>query len=506
MGRYISGGSAGGTLTGPTGPFILRGLSGNAAIAGNDLLSIAANGQLFPATTSDYASVANSGGFAVAPTTVTAYGVLDQSRKIAFANSSSGDIFIATAYLATSYGMKIFKYSSSGALLASLILETSQVDTNSSPAVQQLSDGNLLVTWALTTTFVIKFMIFDTNLNIIQIKTTIANALVQYHDVIPLSSGGFAVCYMGASSALWLAIYDNTGTVVSAGTAISGSPVSQPIGRLAQMSNGNIFIGINSAGANKVLGYAINTNAGTQVASWTALDATTGSGNQWPEVIALPSGYVCTACFNGTNTKAFVLSNAGVLQGGAYSRAQGSGLNKLLTDGTNFWLCQSGTISLITYIPITGTGFFETVLPASSLVDAALERGYILYADVSSGVSRYLILTGGYLSASTTITNTGAGTPGALKLVGDFAMLLIGCISSTQLTVQKYINTAIVGIAQTAVAVNTPNTAVLYNEGPGGFTCNRLAGSIGKSFDHTVTTIVGNKGTLLGTSVTLKGI
>ncbi len=479
----------------------LRGKAGPLAIAVNDLVLQSQHGQLFPVKNADYAAAAPIGSAPCPNTAVSAYSSANQCRKSAIINPADGNIFIATAYFAPNYGFQIYKYSPLGVLLASRILETSQTDTNSSPIISQLSNGNLAVTWVNSTSFALKFMVLDTNLNIIKANTAIATCGNDYYDAIPLSAGGFAVSYMGGTSAAYLAIYDNSGTVVFAGAAISNSPVGNVVTRLAQQSGGNIVIAINSSTASKCIGHAINTITGTQVLAYVALDAISGSGNLFPE-LAVIAGYYCLACGDGTNTKAYVLNNAGALQGGAYSRAQTSAVNKLLTDGTAFWLFQYGTTAMTAYIPATGTGFVETagLWAAQGLADAVIDNGYIVVASPSA-IYTHQILAGGNLSYVATVTPT-IGSVTSLKAAGDLSVLAASAASTTAFAVQKYMSSAIVGVSQVAVAAGNAGNAVTYSIGPSAYLTNTVLGSNSKSFSHAG----GNKGVITNTSAYLFGI
>ncbi len=493
----------------------LSGKAGSLAINANDLLLLNQQGQLYSANVSDYAAVGNSGVAIIAATTVNAASVAISARKEVFINPLDASIFIVAP---SSGGLSIYKYSSAGTLLESLLID---ISSTGNVIVSQLSNGNLVIGWGADTGSLV-FTITDVNLSIIVTKVTVvaASLLGQAFDLIPLSGGGFAISY-GLSTGVYSAIYTNAGGVTYAPTLIAGTPTAGMAVKMAQLSNGNIAIAINSSVASNAIGHAIMSVTGTSVLAYTALSATTGTAYFYPE-IQIVNGFYCVAGWAGATAAtcvAYVLNNAGVLQGAPYSIAASgitlSSLYKLLSDGTNFeFLCRSGTSQAIAFIPITGTGYVTTTLAAlaGAPIDAFFDnRGFLVYSEGSATWVLEVLASGVVMLLYSLTAMTGLGTFNyiTVKPTGDFSLLILildATAGATIFGVQKYMNTAIVGVAQSTIAAGNAGTNVSYSMGPGGYPCNQVLGTVGKGFDHSATNIVGNKGTMLGGGISLKGI
>jgi len=131
--------------------------------------------------------------------------------------------------------------------------------------------------------------------------------------------------------------------------------------------------------------------------------------------------------------------------------------------------------------------------------DAAYDRGYILTLG-------YVF----YINPSTKVcTVAGTGLRGAYQIIigWDFSII---AVTISAFSIQKYLPMSIMGVSQQSIAAGNTGTNVLYSHGGGagknGYPCNSILGTVGKSFDHSAATIVGNKGTLLGSSVALEGV
>jgi hypothetical protein len=493
----------------------IQGNAGATAINQNDLLQLTASGNLYPVQKSDYAAIGNAATI-VANTTASSY-LANSSAKKDVVGTGDGGIIVAVPNSTSSVGILLQKYSASGALITSLVLD-STAQSLFSPCLQNLSNGSVAVAYSLQGN-TIKYAVLNQNLGIVAPVTTIttgASAYIDLIDVIPLSGGGFAVAY-AMPTGMFLAVYSNAGTVVSAGALISGSPTAGSstqilTPKMAQLSNGNIVIAIFSSQAGLVLGHAIYTAAGAMVLSYTVLDnasAASTSGVYRPQVSVL-NGYYCVAMLDSHNAVAYVLNNNGVLQGGAYSSANTSVDDVhslkcgLANDGTAFWFVQTG--GQITYIPVTGTGFIASTATLPTEIGAYIEGENLV---VGGSSDTYIFkISAGAVSLYSTVTNT-LGSWVTVMPIGDFSYCLYsGDTGSSTIvfTTQKYMNSAIVGISQSSVAAGNAGTLVPYSMGPGGYPCNAINGTVGKGFDHSATAIIGNKGTLLGNSAALQGI
>ncbi len=500
----------------------MQGKAGAAAITSNDLLTLNQFGQLHTAQVSDYAAVSASGASAVAAITVSSYAPTLISRKETFISPVDGSVFVVSTASGGAYGAVVSKFSAAGALIGSISLEN-QTYTSQSFIISQLSNGNLVVSWSTTGTATLNFAIIDINLLVVVSKTVISTAIADPHyDQIPLSGGGFAVIFTGTADGRgYLAIYNNTGAVTSAVSAISGGPTSYACAAMAQLSNGNIAIAINSMTASRALGHAICSAAGASVLAYTVLDSASSSvgAYAYPRISALP-GFYCCSTYDGANCVTYVLNNAGTLQGGALTQASTNNstantqLSQLINDGTGFWLVSRSQAPdiFVTYIPTSGTGFVttDTGIATASVVniDCFIERGFLVMHVNPSSIYVYKINATFNIYGLNTIALGAApfSVASAIKATGDFTVMLVTNTTTTSWGIVKYMNTAIVDIAQSSIAAGNAGTLLNYSEGPGGFLCNTLLGSVGKAFDNSATTIIGNKGTMLGNSVTLKGI
>ena len=487
----------------------LQGKVGSLAINANDVLELNHFGRLYTAAVSDYAASGNVGNAIVAATTVGVSCVVD-ARKAVIKNPVDGSVFIGSL---VSIAPTLFKFSTAGALLGNVTLDVGGENI----ILQLLTNGNVLAVWG-TAAGTLSFSVWDTNLNNVVPLTVVASGttlITAYFDALALSGGGFALAY-GLSTGATLAIYTNTGGVTAAPATVSGTPTAGIATKLCQQSGGNLAIAISSTAASHAAGHAIYSVAGVMILAYTNLSAGSNSAQMYPEISAI-ANYYCVAGYDGTNSVAYVLNNAGTLQGAPFSFASSvttSSVYQLLNDGTNFeFITRSGGVTALVFIPTTGTGYVTTLLGsiASGPIAAFYEHESIILED--NGVVNVLSLSASG-SASIVLTFSLAaafGTPAWITAlpVGDFAFLvfnLTATAGAATYAIYKYMDTAIVGISQSTIAAGNSGAIVNYSMGPGGFQCNAVTGTIGKSFDHSATNIIGNKGTILGNSVSLKGI
>jgi hypothetical protein len=488
----------------------LQGPAGSLAINANDLTAVAAGvNQLFSCQTSDFAAVPNQGAQVFPSATVTGY-LTNNMRNSIYFNAADATIFALAPYISTSSGMKLSKFLPNGTLYNQVILD-STASAMISPIITKLSNGNYLCVWAINAGNVY-FAIVDQYLNIVVAKTLIApiDSTNNPFHAVALSAGGFVVAYSNSNPCN--AIYDNTGAVVkAAGTLTNAAAFGVQVSiSCAQLSNGNIAYGIGSGSTSKTLGHAITSAAGANVLQVTMLDTTTNSAPSRLSVSTVASCY-CVASM-GSSTRAFVLSLAGAVQGTEFIDTNGGGGPnpdmKLLNDGALFWLVYdngSNTVA-IAALPITGGASanittFNGIATHSNL-DAVLERGFIVFCTAGTC---YIVQLNGAANACYLINSFSAdASHGGMKLLTDFSF--IGWGPGNQMTGYKYLNTAIVGIAQQGVAAGNAGTVINYTMGPGAYPCSALVGTVGKAFDHSSANVVGNKGTMLGNSASLKGI
>lgn len=502
-------------------------LQAGQAIANKDLVVVGPGGKGFPAAYTDYAAIANAGASCVVQTSIVP-GYLTYGRN-AIVRDTDGSIFVA-ATDSVDNGCRIYRYSPTGGAPASLQI-SSAAEAVSPLLLLRLSNGNFVILYR-TSALGLMFVVFNAALTIVKSQTvqTIATAGMNpsnAFDAVALSGGGFAITWRSEANQdqQKLAIYDNAGNAVFAPATIytwAAAPQNS-YHAITQLSNGNIAIAVNNITSSVGTYHAIFTSAGVQVLGMTQLSAVM-AGSYVPEITA-SNGYYAIAVTDGANVKVWVLSNAGALQGAAYSAATtqvwtpGGNKVRLLADGTQFWLLFSmgNSVIVVIKVPFTGTNYVVTQTAiADQRFDAFIDNGLLIHVMMGSGAAVYNAVSVIELATMTTLNlavgfgvlpTTNAGNFLTAIPVGDLSMAVVYDYSSpkgTYLAVVKYTDTAIIGVATSSAAVGAP---VVLAKGAGSFQVNTLKGSPVKVFDHTTgTNIQGNKGTLMLNAVIAKGI
>jgi hypothetical protein len=483
----------------------LRGKAGAAAINAGNLLQIDSFGNLSSVVTADYAATANTGGNPIASTTSGSVAESNSTNNTIFQNPVDGSIYVCGLTAST---LQLAKYSAAGALLGTVVL----AGGGTYLSVRQLSNGNLVVTWGVNTAG-IYFAIVDTSLNIIVPQTTIGSSTSTDGSsvCVPLSGGGFAVLYATNTGAM-LAIYSNAGVVVLAASGVAGSPASVSYKLMVQLSNGNLVIVLSKGTSTYQVVQTIVSPTGAVVLATTVVYTGTATTEPW---LSQLNGFYAIATYDpGVSSyllNAYIYNNTGTLQGANFSVGTNQGAANLGNDGTAFVLTYTysggGTGGAAVYLPTTGTNYVSATLKSSGTVS-----GNVLY---DSTTQLYLLGSAGVYqkTASNTFNIVGGGTSinvGTEQYVcGDYCFLWYN-YSSYSFGVTKYLNTAIVGVSQQTLAAGNAGTLVAFSHGGGagknGYPTNQILGTVGKSFDHSATNIVGNKGTILGNCVALEGI
>lgn len=487
---------------------VLQAKAGPLAIAQNDVVALGGvpPARLYPVKTSDYAAVSNAGSAAVALTTVSSAATQLETRKRAIVDPATGDIFFADTYLTGPVGCQIWKYNSAGVLQRQLILDSTSTGSTNYVQTMFLSNGNILVFWYnVGAPYTLFFAIVDKNLTVVVAKTTIASVSANppaRADCIALSGGGFAIAYALAGGQSYFTIRNNAGAVVYGPTIITGSPTNSsgnangPHFKLAQLSDGNIFVGINDNAQSDAGRYCIFTTSGDVVRAYTTLTGYGAGGSAYPEIDTLASGGVCMAI---PGLRAFVFNNAGVLQGTPVTMA--GSVARVANDGTYFYTFHLSSGLVVTRYTTSGVTVANTLSTVTGLqADVLLGQGYWLVFDATNCNVISIDATG---FPSLLATATFSGMLQTIGGLGDFCALGVQ-VGKFQIT--KYLAASIIGVAQTAVAAGNAGSQVTINEGPGGYITNEIKGTVGKVYDHSSATIVGNKGALYLNSATFKGI
>jgi hypothetical protein len=495
---------------------VLNAKAGSSAINAGDLLQYGPRGEAWPSTTVDYAVIANGGAAAVPATTVSAYGpVSSPSRGASYLSPIDGSIFVLAPHIAGAYGMTLYKYSASGTLLLSIITDSQSAATNYNPIVQKLSNGNILCTW-LVTGGAIYYAIYDVNLIPIVTKTLITTPNTNFYSCCKLTGGGFFVSYPLAGGISYL-ILSNTGATVIGSTAIASVGTTGQSSQVIELSNLNVVVAITSFVTSKGLAYSIFDASGTSVVALTYLNTAASNSGYVPELSVMPGYFAASYSIGAGDLSAYVVSNAGVVQGSAYTNGgtivTSQGMMRITNDNvSNFWLTYSDSVSIkqiYTKMPNTGTGYVKTIsgLNGNNACDLAYDRGMLILN--SAGIVYVnLILQSGNVSP---ISNFNSGVLNGdgifIKTIGDFCVYQYGATTSgTKFSIYKYIDASILGVSLTTLAAGNEGTIIAMSEGPGGFPLNPLLGSTAKLFNHSAANVPANQGTLYQNSVALKGV
>jgi hypothetical protein len=486
-----------------------------------DLVAISSDGYGYTVQTTDYGSVPAVGQI-IAQTTVGSgcFPVSAQALPSPIIRNSDGT-FIVAAPNASSIGLSLYKYSVSGSLLASASLETAGGASN--VQLLQLSNGNVAVTYQISSVNKTTFAIFTTALVQVVAKTLIDGGTnAPEMAACALTGGGFALVYSPNTAGLRIAVYSNTGAAVKAPTTIVAATTNY-FPNIVALSNGGFAVVYFQGTAGTY--YAVYDASGNQVTAPTQL---AGSGGGFPPRISAINGFFATVEQNGVGVYyTRVFSNAGVQQGTPFS--SGYPALAIVNDGIQFWLgslnVSNPWVFTLTSIPATGganavsnaititsppgnagSAFAMTYDPATGSVFCILGS---TGAQACSAWVVKLSAPGALIYGPSTVGAAAAATGSAYPNIvpaSDFSFIAFYDFQSAAgavFYIGKYAPASIVGVAQ-----NSASAGALINvqQGIGTYPVNTLLGTITKTFDHTAQTINGNKGVLLPNGVVLKGM
>lgn len=507
------------------------------AITKDDLLLLNYKGLAYKATNIVNARVSTC-TYGTAQTTEGTGRIISQSifgnentfayNRNAIVVDSEGSIF--TLASASSHGLRLSKYLSNGSLAAYIDIEQTNSVQFFSHHIFILSNRNIACIAQSGSDGFIKYAIYTPDLTVIRAYTSLnVGGANNFFSACPLSGGGFAVVYhYSAGVAANLATISNTGNVVLSPTTVwtqTGSTQNSPRHRIEQLTSGNLVI---AWGHNNTTGqgvyHGVVTTSGVVVSAFTSIYdqfAITCS----PELSVI-DGYYCVASATGSAQIAAVFNNAGVMQGSVFSSPTTDGESslqtKLVNDGTMFMLLWKSSVTgalVLTKLTYQGSAS-NSFLPATSApnfkllyIDAFCENGLIVVVGSLNGTGygpAILVIdqeSGLILGPHMVLGASGeSGIYPRLLPIGDFSFVLmdnIGLNASTIIIAGKYANASIIGTAYESAA---EGELVRVNGSAGAYVCNPMIGAISKSFDHSASDIVGNKGTIMPNSVVLKGI
>jgi hypothetical protein len=491
------------------------------AIAGvnirkNDGLVIAADGRVYP-----FEFVDCDARLSTSTPNVSSGPAFNHHRQQQLRHPENGDVYYVSNYYfggAGVGGLVLNRCSSWGNANAIYRPVDTAGIARASDRMFWLSNGNICVVWQLNGGD-LKFAIYDRALNQVVAPTAIATpASDGFFDAHPLAGGGFAACWLGAAGAQKLAIFDNAGGVVTPAATIQNwaGAVDTSLGvKMAELSNGNLAIAFASRfGGSKGLYAGVWSPVGAQVVAPALLYAPAAQPVAFPEIAVLP-GFFAVAQADTVNTKVFVLSNAGAVQGAAYSNAVGTGAAeltiKLVAGDGEFWLaCQPGAGQIMfVALPTSGAGYADYKVTHSYLnavlpIDGFWEKGYFVcsqwrYGAVFDTENRRLA---GYTSFD---TSTAAASPSVKQGVGFRAHSVHDEPSQALLRMSYWMQFGIVGVASADAA---KGEQARFTMGPGLFTINRVPSSESYfTLDFNFLTYGGGvKGTLTPNSLFIRSV
>ncbi len=511
------------------------GITAGEAITRQDLVLLhGLAGKGYKSRTSDYAAVgavtygtpqtSAATGMIVAQTQVCSSNPAANYRQAMVRDAASGDIFTLSGVTAS--GGLLSRFSAGGSLLGTVTVDgNSTVLTNFQ--LLQMSNGNLAAFYAQGIGS-LYYAVYDASLNVVKASTLVASTNSAFANAAVLSGGGFAVVYHDQADPLTskLVTFDNAGTAVLAATTIwtrTGTSGNQ-YHRIAQLSNGNLAITINSANTISSIGlhHGIFTIAGASVLAFANLN--TSSNDYLTNEISVFAGFYCVTSSGMTATiKSWVFDNTGIIQGAAFSVASTAAKFRLLNDGIAFWIVaatSSDSKEILVKIPTTGTGYITTNITTSTpqynhYLDAFYEKGHIVGVS-SAGPGNTLMqmwvvstTTGTLVNSSGTnfgvLPGIAGGTSPRVVSGGDGAFICMYDYvntASVNLCIGKWVNTAVLGPAAADALIST---VARIKTGAGPYVINAIAGTAVKSFDHTANTVKGNKGTIMPVGCTLGG-
>jgi hypothetical protein len=474
----------------------------------------------------NYAAVTNAGTVIVNETTVTtqtfstnAYGPLPVVTV-----KTTGDVIVVGA--AAGPHLYLYRYNAGGTFKNFIVVDASAVIYD--PHLDTLPNGNVVTSWSDGTN--VNFAIYD---NLLQTQVVAKTPIeAQYtsnfqHHMRVHPNGSIVLAYQLSTKVSRLAAYDMNGVLVVSPVTISTWSTSP----------GNVCHGLDFFPSGNILVHAISPAYGASFGIYSPIGATVTAWTNWYgsaismsyrylPPMACVAGNFAVALYDGSHHRARVYNEAGIIIGSELTKTATSYLTCpiLVADRARslFWL-QADGFSTVNYLdlyklPIGGANLFTLYPNVYSLgwvsgvlyPSAFYENGYLVTTWALLSYCYYAVWnTVDYsVYAPPTVVSTHATPywPNAMP-GGDFTLVHTLCTSTSHyLTVIKYANTAILGVANgTYVA----GGVIRVNNFPATYLVpKQLAGQFTSTFDHTVNTcnIYGNKGSFVGNNLIIRGM
>lgn len=301
-----------------------------------------------------------------------------------------------------------------------------------------LTNGNIVVVYAEgrpdnTTQGNPLFRIVDTNFNTVVAETPITTAETVFRSAIGVTAlvgGGFAVSYVTGSSTLRVAVYSNTGAVVTAAYTPSGWAASIVQVDVEPLPSGGFVVAANQTasggGANQYRVATFNA-AGTQINANSPVISTFAS-NDTPQMVVLSDGRFVIATRSASTTGVVTGFNADCTTVGS-----------------------SQTFSLLDPNSAAGGGYSLCVLSNNEVV---------LATSISGGTSsarKYFISTNSFGSTENLNLGQTAFYPMVTTLPGDnIAAIMEGPSGTTVLQIiQSNLSTVVSTTTYTGISLDT---------------------------------------------------
>lgn len=513
-------------------------LTAGGTIYEKSLVALVQNGKAYQGGNSDFVSVANQGSTALAETTLGSGLYTDETEQmtgrmpVLYGNDA---IYVVSPY-STNKGCKLYKYSTAGALLASVNVDTSGTYGMRGAQLAVMPNGNVVLLYMLSSgSGVCKAMVYDSNLGTVQtISFTALNGGGDYTpSLCGLSAGGFTVTYVyTGDNKLHVGVYNSSGVQQGSDIIFTAASLwgSNGVVSLAsvELSNGDVAVcgRIASGGYGFRMGIVRPSN---QTVTLQDAQIITGNNtNERPQMVATSDGYFAVTAYADTlgGVRCLVFNNAGTLQGAGTTLTTSGWLNCQTAFVYNnemyvAWYKSSTTSVTITTLPKTGTGYANTEFSSipnaggTSAVIATVKDNFLAITQRANGGNyplKYSIIDLSTMALIQAVASFGAAV--TTSQVHHNSRLLDDCMlavwysdsssAAVKIAMVKVLDTCIMGVALNTVGPGSKVTVDIA-AGVKGLS-QTLRGSLAKQFDHSTADLYGNKGSILPGAVILRGM
>lgn len=487
---------------------ILRSKAGSAQINKGDVVQLAERGKIWPIESKLFASSSGIGNIVNLPKGETYNQSKSQYQRLFF----NKDLLETLVLYPTGWdtgvptGLILERYDVDLAVQNRVQLVADEAHTDT-PYIQELSNGNLILVWkdgVLT-----YFGVYTKQLG--QVVSAISLGSIDSIRVKALSGGGFALLTKSGTT-LSLAVFGNDGAIVLASTAIDTSVQEAEID---QLSNGNLVVLVVTT--TDTYAYMTFSAAGLPVIARTNIPNMAGGIANSRISLSVINGFFCCLAETKSDLKFCVFNNVGQVRNynPSYNffgmTADNTVRNAcIVNDGTRFWILAAidvdvgpGANSSFTILcaPTTGNngdnrdfrfGFDIFDIPG-------YDGGPTLGATDAKVIYKNGIIIFFYENSAVIVNVSGSNVDKVKNLYNSanfisdaqigfdctyFTLSMNDSLEVGVLAFQKYMETAIVGVARESLAAGNEDTVVAFSATLGSHKVNEKPGAL-VSFDFT---------------------